>query len=361
MRLLLHFVILGSLFFLVACQSQSSFLTSTPVFVTATLPPTPLPPASPSPTATIVASHIVGVTTARVNVRPGPGSQSEPLGILDSAAEVEILGQDVGGGWYQIVYPNVPEGKGWVNATYIRLPEDVAVPTIGLHDKNLPQGIIKETLHVRSRPDSGSASLGILFPKEVVVLSGKSPDGAWLQIEYPAGTSDQGWIASAYVEVRDIEKLPVVDEDGAPLANPTMLPAAPSFTLLPAPEDGDSAQTPAAQVIFSPGGARQFRFTGQVSAPQGDVADWVAFTPYSALGLQATMHFRLECSGRGELEVQLLQGDLPVETFPALRCGGPEISLKLDAGQRYQLYFRAAGNPSDLHSVGYIIAIQNGP
>lgn len=347
---------------LAACQAKTLMVTPTPIFVTATLPP---PPRSPTPTAqteTPLAQVIRGQTTIRLNVRPEAGTMSEPLGTLENAIEVEILGQDVEGNWYQITYPAAPDGKAWVNAAYIRLLQQVDVPVIGGEDNGLRRGVVTETLNVRSRPESGSTSLGILPPQAKVVLTGRSTDGAWLQIEYPAGSGEKGWVAAAYVQTNEVDKLPLLSDQGIPVATVTpTVQVIPTFTLLPAPEDGDSAQTPIAQVTFSPDGARRFRFTGQVSAPEGDAEDWVAFTPYAVLGQQVTMHFSLECTGRGDLKVQLLKDNRPVDALQNLACNQPEQRLPLVGGQTYRLHFQIASQHTDLQSIGYIITISNGP
>jgi uncharacterized protein YraI len=286
----------------------------------------------------------------------------EPLGMLENAVEVEVLGQDPTGGWYQIVYPAGPDGKGWVNAAYIRLLEATDVPVIGGEEDRLNRGRALEALNVRSRPDSGSASLGILPAQTSLLLTGKSSDGKWLQIAYPPDSDERGWVAAAYVQSEDLDKLPLVSETGVLLGTVTpTVEVIPTFTLLPAPEDGDSAQAPVAQVTFSPQGARQFSFTGQVSAPDGDTEEWVAFTPYALVGQQVTMRFSLQCSGRGDLSVQLLKDGQPLAAFQGLKCGAEEQRLPLTAGQLYHLRFQIAGKPVSLQSVGYIITIANGP
>jgi uncharacterized protein YraI len=349
---------------LAACQVEPTAPASpTPAFVTATLPPTAPAVTSTPLVVTPDAPAIQGVASTRINVRPGPGAIGEPLGMLDSGDIVEVLGQDPGRAWYQIVYPEGPDGIGWVNADYLKLDSDADVPVIGAGQDGENTASVTETVNVRAEPDSGSRSLGILPAQSPVTLSGQSGDGKWLQLEYPAAPDGKGWVAAAYVQAEDVNALPVISEDGRPVgtATPAATLAVPTFTLLPAPQDGDSAQSPAAQVAFSPGGARQFSFTGQVSAPEGDLEDWVTFTPYGASGAQVNMRFSLECTGRGELDVELLKDGQPVKASPNLACGVQEQALSLAAGQVYQLRFRVAGSPTSLQSVGYIITIQNGP
>ncbi len=350
-----------------ACQTEQLASTPTPAFVTATLPPTALAhPASPSPSSTSESSRdIQGVTTTKLNVRSEPSTSGDALGMLENAETVKVLGKDPTGTWYQIAYTEGSDEKGWVNATYIQVEENIEIPVIGGDQEGKTTVTIKETLNVRAEPSSSSASLGILNTQEVVTLTGKNPDGSWLQIEYPAGSDRNGWVFAEYALAleADTGSLPVVSDGGTPIGTvtPNATIAVPTFTLLPAPQDGDSAESPAAEVIFAPNGTRQFSFTGQVSSPEGDTEDWVAFTPYNQPGTQAVINFSLQCSGRGKLSVELWKNGQVISDTPGPACGDQDQTLTLNAGEAYQLHFEILADSSSLQSVGYIITILNNP
>ncbi len=56
-----------------------------------------------------------------LNVRRGPGTNFESLGMLKPGDLVKALGRDASGAWIQIEYPAALDGKGWVNAAFLRL------------------------------------------------------------------------------------------------------------------------------------------------------------------------------------------------------------------------------------------------
>ena len=77
---------------------------------------TPTPTATPEPpTATVPA--IPSLTTlADLNVRAGPGTDYEFVGLLLSGREAEIIGRDETAQWWQIRFDPAPDGIGWVIA-----------------------------------------------------------------------------------------------------------------------------------------------------------------------------------------------------------------------------------------------------
>jgi len=76
----------------------------------------------------IVVSTVTGtpegpviVVPDQVNVRLGPGTNYEKVGVLIAGQEVPALGRTPGGLWIQIVYPGVPGNIAWVYAPYVVL------------------------------------------------------------------------------------------------------------------------------------------------------------------------------------------------------------------------------------------------
>lgn len=72
-----------------------------------------------------------GVIVRGVNVRSGPGTQFESLGLLSPNDVIVLLGKDSGGAWLQIGYPAAPDGSGWVAAEYVQADNVDALPVIG--------------------------------------------------------------------------------------------------------------------------------------------------------------------------------------------------------------------------------------
>ena len=64
----------------------------------------------------------VAVIQQQINVRSGPGTSFNSLGTLNPQDVVNLTGKDSNGVWLQIDFPKGagPEGKGWVNAAFVR-------------------------------------------------------------------------------------------------------------------------------------------------------------------------------------------------------------------------------------------------
>jgi len=318
----------------------------------ATITPSEVLP-SASPTATPL--PVQGTTRTQINVRGGPGSNFPSLGLLATGQEVHIVLKDPGGGWYEILYPGGPTGTGWISADYVQVDHPEAIPTppqsTTTATPNGVAGLVTQKLNVRSGPAASYEMLGTLSPQTSILLTGKNEAATWLQIVYPAAQGGHAWVSAAYVQVQDITALPVLDAYGKPVSpvGQSGTPgqeASPTPTVGPAPQDGDSAAAPGIRVSFSPSGARRFTTLGQVSAPEGDMQDWVEFTPYAAGGSSAHLVVSLTCTGNGTLAVDLLQSGLPVSNWGGLQCGQVDQSILLNAGTTYQFRLTAVTESS---------------
>ncbi len=342
---------------LTACGSPSNIATPTLFIITSTLPPSaPPPPTStpppPAPTSTPV--PIEGTTSTQLNVRGEPSTASSPLGLIAPSAKVQIIGKDPSGNWYQVLFAQSPDGKGWVTAQYVQVENKDAIPIMGGASASGSSGVIVQQVNVRSGPGTEFDSLGTLNAKDVVTLTGKDSDGAWLQIEFKNGADGKGWLAAAYVQASGIENLPIVAQSGDVVgtATPTMIPATITPTLVPAIQDGDSAQSPAVNVTFSPSGTSSLIYSSDVSAPNGDAEDWIAFTPYTS-----SVMVSLTCVGNGELKVELLQNSAPLRNWNGLNCGETQ-QLDLSKGQTYLVHLSASSAQGGLAYVHYTISIE---
>lgn len=320
----------------------------------------------PPPTDTPI--PIAGKTRTQINVRGGPGVSFPSLGLLGSGQNVQVVESDAAGSWYMILFPAGPSGHGWVAAAYVQVDNPADVPTAQqtrTATPSGPTGQVLQKLNVRSGPGTTYATIGMLAPQTTIVLTGKNNTATWLQIEYAAAAGGHGWVTAAYIQVQDIASLPVLDAYGKPVpaGSQTGIPAL-EMTSTPtvgtAPEDGDSAASPAIRVTFSPSGARQFSYSGQASVPQGDSQDWIEFTPYAAGGPSAQLTVSLICSGNGTLEVELLQNDLPLTGWGSLQCGDADRSIALTAGTTYQFHLSATPG-SGLRLVTYTLTVRNEP
>ncbi|HET9588286.1 MAG TPA: SH3 domain-containing protein [Anaerolineales bacterium] len=334
-------------------------LTFTPAPSLTPRPPEALLTASPVSQPTI--APIDGITSTRVNVRAEPSTASAVLGIIPPDMRVEIVGKDPGENWWQILYPQAsdPDGKGWVTAQYVRTVSTPAVPVvggIGTGTSNGAVAIIQQKLNIRSGPGTGFDSIGTLNAQDAVNLTGKDPNGTWLQIEFGSGPEGKGWINAAFAQANGVENLPIVTEAGVIVGTgtPTNPPPAPTPTVIPAWMDNDSPDNPIAQVIFDISGTDSLIFTGDVSAPEGDTDDWIAFTASGTLAL-----ITLECTQDDSLQIDILEDNLPMNL--SLVCDQQLEDIPVKPGAAYLIHLRAIPSSEDLVYINYLIKIQTRP
>lgn len=74
---------------------------------------------------------VSGVAFAELNIRSGPSTRSEVIGLLPQDGEFTVLGRNSNGAWYFIRYQGV---EGWVFSPYVGLPAGVKqydIPIVG--------------------------------------------------------------------------------------------------------------------------------------------------------------------------------------------------------------------------------------
>jgi hypothetical protein len=57
----------------------------------------------------------------QINVRSGPGTFYDKIGVLIPGQEVPVRGKSAGGDWIMIIYQGVPGNVGWVYSPFVRL------------------------------------------------------------------------------------------------------------------------------------------------------------------------------------------------------------------------------------------------
>jgi uncharacterized protein YraI len=297
------------------------------------------------------------MTTSQIYLRGEPSTASAPLGMIGPNTKVQILGRDPSGNWVQILYTQGPNGKGWLTAQYVTVNDMDSLPVIGSVSGSGPSGVIIQQVNVRTGPGTDSDTVGMLNPRDIVTLTGKDPNGVWLQIEFAKGPQGRGWVNAAYVQASSADALPIVGGAGKVLGTgtPTGVPSTVTPTIIAAPQDHDSAQAPAVNIIFSPLGARSLIYSSDLSSPRGDPDDWIQFTPFSS-----NMITRLTCLGNGRLNVDLLQAGNSVQNWGSLACG-ETTQLILTPELPYTLRLSAVSSGSELVSVNYTISVETVP
>ena len=126
--------------FLTAVEAAGA---ETPPTLEVVLEPTPSPTPEPTPTATLVipsegdealaastesdeievspaategVEPLVTIVADALFVRSGPGTNYPQIGRLVRNDTARIMGKDATGSWWQIVYPSVEDGRGWVSS-----------------------------------------------------------------------------------------------------------------------------------------------------------------------------------------------------------------------------------------------------
>jgi uncharacterized protein YraI len=357
-------------FLLAACGTAEPVSTPDPVLdtpeVTSTL--LPLPSDTPLPPATATLTLVGGSLKVQVNVRAGPGTWYDSLGLLNASEPVQVMAQSGDGTWYEIVYPTASGGTGWVSAQFV----DVGGGTVPSQTAQVtptaigPVGTLSQRLNVRSGPGTTYDTLAILETGTVVVLTGKNGTGSWFQIIYPDGSAGRGWVTSAYVQAEDTGSLPVLNASGTPVtpdgSAEALFPAVtPTPTVGPAEEDNDSTIHPVVDVSFSAEAVRQFTFQSEVSTPDGDPEDWIGFTPYALPGInEVLMRASLDCSGNGTLAVELWKDGVHITDWDSLACGEHDRVFSLNVNGVYQLHLSPADG-TGLQFVHYRLTLRNGP
>lgn len=312
------------------------------------LPPQTSPPSPPSPTIVPVR----GITSTQLNVRAGPSTVSETLGIIAADQVVQIVGQDPGGNWWQIIHEAGADGKGWVTAQYVETATKPEVPVIGgggIGPGSGNSAVVIQQLNVRSGPATSFNSIGILNANDVVILTGKNRDGTWLQIEFAGGPDGKGWVNTAFVKADGLDALSIVSDSGEAVGTgtPVNTPPPPTPTILPAALDFDSADAPLETILFERAGTRIFIYNGDVSAPNGDAEDWIAFTPYDNL-----VFVKVECAGNGSLGAEIVGSGF------SLSCSEADKAIPVQAGVSYLIHIEAAPTSGALQYINYTLTIK---
>lgn len=324
-----------------------------PDFVTATLPPTTAPqPTQTSlpPTAVPTLPPIEGTTSTQVNVRAETNTASESMGVIPPFTSVQIVGREETGTWFQILYAGSPTGTGWVRAEFLQVqsPAEIQVRDVAAGFGSGVNGLVISGINVRSGPGTEFESLGVLTPKDVVLVVGRDESGTWLQFLFSTSPDGTGWGALEFMQVNDLDALPVItvageDEDDAaavdvPQENPQI-----------ALQDGDTRDAPLVYEHLTPGGVGALQVSGSVSAPEGDVEDWVAFSSD-----KTGVTIQLACEP-DLLLVELWQGGTVQEAF-SIPCGDGRF-LKIEPDMIYSLRLTnpETGSPQ---FVRYVVKIE---
>lgn len=324
-----RFFILMSIF-CTSCSTVAveSLSTNTPSFVTATLPPTSAPiqatqtmfllATNPAPTNT----PVDGTTTTQINIRSETTTASQSLGVIPAFTKIQVIGKESSGNWYKIIYNEI---TGWVRAEFVQVEssDSIGVAEIESGGGSGRGAVVVSGINVRSGAGTEYESIGVLTPKDVVMILGKDSSGAWMQINFQGNI---GWVASEFLQIENIESIPEIlvleNTSIAPVINET-----PISVIQIANADNDSMQSPFAKLFLTEN--KNFQVTGEISFPQGDVEDWVEFSSASSKILITS-----SCTKAG-LQVELWKANEILEKVESV-CGN-DIVFNVSEKESYTL------------------------
>ena len=81
-------------------------------------------PHAQEPTVTGTPKGPMILVPEQVNVRTGPSTEYDKVGVLIAGQRAPALGRSPGGEWIQIFYPGVPGNLAWVYAPFVVLDTD---------------------------------------------------------------------------------------------------------------------------------------------------------------------------------------------------------------------------------------------
>lgn len=322
--------------------TESTSQPALPAFVTATLPPTlaPLPTDPPiAPTAAPTLPPVNGTTNSQINVRAETHTASANYGVLPPFTSIQIIGQDATGTWYQILYPNSPTGAGWIRSEYVQVE-----PTAEIEVRDVAagfgfgvSGLVISGINVRSGPGTEYETLGVLIPKDVVLVISRNESGAWVQFQFTDSPDGTGWAAAEFLQIENVAALPVSGEVVPPQVELQGENTPASTAPLIALPDGDSLEAPLVRAALSAVDSRTVLIQGSLSAPEGDPEDWIAVSTSIA-----EVIFHVSCE-EGSLQLELWQGN-SVKEAHLIQCGDKR-TLKLEVDEIY--YFRLSEPSTD--------------
>ncbi|HWQ14846.1 MAG TPA: SH3 domain-containing protein [Roseiflexaceae bacterium] len=251
-------------FFQTAAPQPTAAPTDVPPTVTAEqATATPAPEATPTVEAT---APLTATVRNGGNIRREPNRQGEVLGQVSAGEVVELIARSPDGQWYLL---RATEAEGWVSATLLAVPEDVAAQVPQEVPASAPTARVFNGGNVRAAPNLQGEVLDQIHAGETVQLLARTENGTWFLIINPRQIT--GWVSATLLEValEDRRALPVSSD---PVATPLpatreALPGPPT----PAPVTPEAAppSTGLTAIVFNGGNVR--------AAPnlQGEVLDQI--------------------------------------------------------------------------------------
>ena len=106
------------------------------LFLMAVSSSTEIPTLTPIPT--LAETEALAVTTVALNVRQGPGQHYPILGLVPPGTRLRIVGRNPEATWWQVVYPDGSEERGWIFADFTQSFNTADVPIVATPEPPTP-------------------------------------------------------------------------------------------------------------------------------------------------------------------------------------------------------------------------------
>jgi hypothetical protein len=86
----------------------------------------------PTVTSTVTGpmAVIIPQPEPQINIRSGPNTKYDKVGVLLVGQRVPAKGRSAGGDWILVEYPGVPGGEAWVWSAYVKIEPPVQLPIV---------------------------------------------------------------------------------------------------------------------------------------------------------------------------------------------------------------------------------------
>nr|WP_241741943.1 SH3 domain-containing protein [Shouchella lehensis] len=132
-----------------------------------------------------------GTTTARLNVRTGPGTNHSVLTTLNKDERVELIAKT--GQWYQIKVGNV---EGYVSGQFLTFSQESEDQIEEVDEEIIAEGKTTARLNLRAQPNTNSSIRTTLSKDQTVQIVKK--EGNWYFVRVGFQT---GWVSSDFVSI----------------------------------------------------------------------------------------------------------------------------------------------------------------
>lgn len=287
-----------------------------------------------------------------LNVRRGPSTAYDVVGALRAGNSARILGSNPARTWWKIECPG-GSGECWVsgghqfsraeNADNVAIaavppaPTQVATAVAQTEATYTPTATVDPMATATPTVDPDAT----YTPTSTATATGAAGQATNTPTSTP--TMQAGATATPTSTSQAGDPPPPTN---TPTYTPTYTPpAGPPI----APLDGDSIQNPALFVNFRPTGDRVLIYNNDISQPEGDIEDWVAFNTIASQSPNTRIWITVECNGYDQasedrLRVTLWDG---FEELLSMRasCGDVRRQLTVEPNHDYtaRIHFQAGG------------------